>query len=210
MAIICPTVTAFNEHDYTEQALRLKPFAKRVHIDLMDGSFAPTVSPDLSKIWWPHEYEVDIHLMYQEPMLALDDILRLRPRMVVVHNEAQVHHMHFAGELHKVGIMTGLALLQDTPVHYAEQIMHSFDHVLIFSGNLGYHGGEANLELLNKAREIKDHHPEVEIGWDGGINDSNIRLIADAGVDVFNVGGFIQKSSNPEHAYATLEEILKK
>lgn len=209
MALICPTVTAYNEHDFKEQALRLKSFAKRVHIDLMDGQFAPTVSPVLSKIWWPHEYEVDIHLMFQEPMLALDEILRLRPRMVIVHNEAQVHHMHFAGELHKAGILTGLALLQDTPVHYAEQIMHSFDHILIFSGNLGHHGGEADLKLLDKVREIKYHHPDVEIGWDGGINDTNARQIAEAGVDVLNVGGFIQKSSDPEHAYATLEEILR-
>ena len=42
MAVICPTVTAVSEHDYKEQLLRLKPFAKRIHIDLMDGRFAPT------------------------------------------------------------------------------------------------------------------------------------------------------------------------
>lgn len=204
MAIICPTVTAYNEHDFTVQAHRLTPFAKRVHLDLMDGRFAPTVSPDLADITWPHEYEVDIHLMYQEPMAALPELLRLRPRMVVIHNEAHVHHMQFAGELHKAGIMAGLALLQDTPVDYAEQIMHSFDHILIFSGNLGHHGGQADLALLDKVREIKDHHPDVEIGWDGGIDDTNIKQLADGGIDVLNVGGYIQKSTDPERAYATL------
>lgn len=208
MIDICPTVTAFNEHDYKEQLLVLKPFAKRIHIDLMDGCFAPTESPGLDKIWWPPEFEVDIHLMYQEPMSVLEKLVHLRPRMVVVHNEAHVHHMHFAGELHKAGILTGLALLPETPVHYAEQIMHSFDHLLIFSGNLGHHGGHANLDLLAKASEIRHHHPEVEIGWDGGINDENAKQLVDAGVTVLNVGGYIQKSDDPRSAYAKLMDIV--
>ena len=148
--------------------------------------------------------EVDIHLMYQEPMAVLHDLLRLRPRMVIVHNEAQVHHMHFCGELHKAGIMTGLALLPETPVAYCEQIMHSFDHILIFSGNLGHHGGIANLDLLAKVAQIRDHHPDVEIGWDGGINDENAALLVASGIEVLNVGGFIQNSTDPEAAYAKL------
>ena len=210
MATICPTVTAFNEHEYKQQITRLQPFAKRIHIDLMDGIFAPTQSPDLSRIWWPPELEVDIHLMYQEPMAVLEQLIRLRPRMVIVPNEAHVHHMHFAGELHKAGILTGLALLQDTPVAYTEQIMHSFDHVLIFSGNLGHHGGQAQLELLDKVAAVKQHHPEVEIGWDGGINEHNAKQLVVAGIDVLNVGGYIQKSSEPANAYATLEAIIQR
>lgn len=209
MAVICPTVTAFTEHSYKEQILRLQPFAKRIHIDLMDGHFAPTTSPGLDHIWWPPEFEVDIHLMYQNPMDSLERLIHLQPRMVIIHNEAHVHHMHFAGELHKHGIKTGLALLQDTPVEFAEQIMHSFDHVLIFSGKLGHHGGSADLGLLEKVKQIRHHHPDVEIGWDGGISDSNAAQLINGGVEVLNVGGFIQNSSNPEQAYATINEIAK-
>lgn len=204
MATICPTVTAYNEHDYNQQLLRLKPFAKRIHIDLMDGQFAPTVSPGFDHIWWPPELEVDIHLMYQEPMTVINDLLRLRPRMVIVHNEAQLHHMQFCGELHKAGIMTGLALLPETPVEYAEQIMHSFDHVLIFSGNLGHHGGQANFDLLAKSVQIRVHHPDVEIGWDGGVSVDNAALLVAGGIEVLNVGGYIQNSADPEAAYGKL------
>ena len=209
MAIICPTVTAFTEHEYKQQLLRLKPFAERIHIDLMDGHFAPTTSPSLAYVWWPPELEVDIHLMYQEPMTVLGRLIELRPRMVVIHNEAHVHHMHFASALHKAGIKAGLALLPETPVDYAEQIMHSFDHLLIFSGNLGHHGGTANLGLLNKVTEIRKHHPDVEIGWDGGINENNVNQLAAGGIEVLNVGGYIQNSSRPEAAYATLIAKLK-
>jgi ribulose-phosphate 3-epimerase len=102
-----------------------------------------------------------------------------------------------------------LALLQDTPVEYAEQIMHSFDHVLVFSGILGHHGGQADLGLLEKVRQIRAHHPDVEIGWDGGINDQNARQLVGAGVDVLNVGGYIQKSSDPAAAYAKLKSVIE-
>ncbi len=208
MAEICPTVTAFDLPAYREQLAAITPFAERIHIDLMDGQFAPTTSPDIQQIGLPHGPLVDIHLMYQEPMEALERLIHLKPHMVVVHNEAHVHHMHFVAELHKHDIKAGLAILQDTPIEHAYQIMHSFDHVLVFSGDLGHHGGQADLGLLDKVRKIRSHHPDAEIGWDGGINADNARLLANAGVDVLNVGGFVQKSSDPRSAYATLVAIV--
>jgi ribulose-phosphate 3-epimerase len=205
MVDICPTVTAYDLDEYRAQINRVISFAERIHIDLMDGEFAPTQSPPLDAIWLPSHKICDIHLMYQNPMDFLPQLIQLRPHMVVIHNEAQVHHMHFAAELHKEGIKAGLALLQDTPVHYVEQIVHSFDHVLIFSGNLGHHGGAANLELLSKVHEVRALHPEAEIGWDGGISDQNARQLVDAGVDVLNVGGFVQQADDAIAAYATLK-----
>lgn len=207
MSVICPTVTAFEPHEYREQIERLLPFASRIHIDLMDGDFAPSRSPSLDQIWWPHELAADIHLMYQEPMEHIEQLIKLRPRMVIIPVEAHVHHMHFVAELHKEDILAGLAILQNTPVKNAEQIMHSFDHVLVFSGNLGYHGGHADLSLLEKVRQIRVHYPEAEIGWDGGISDQNTQQLIDGGVDVLNAGGFIQNSSDPGNAYATLLSI---
>lgn len=209
MAIICPTVTAFDPHEYREQIERLQPFAKRIHIDLMDGEFAPTKSPPLEQVWWPPEFTADIHLMYQKPMAYIDQLIKLKPHLVVIHNEAEVHHMDFAARLHAAGIEAGLAILGDTPVEYAYQIMHSFDHVLVFSGNLGHHGGQADLGLLDKVREVREHHPEAEISWDGGINDQNAKQLVDGGVDVLNTGGFIQKSKDPEAAYAKLNSVIE-
>lgn len=127
--------------------------------------------------------------------------------MVIIHNEATVHHMHFAAQLHQHDIEVGLAILHDTPIEYAYQIMHSFDHILVFSGKLGFHGGEADLGLLDKVSKIRQHHPDAEIGWDGGINDQNIRQLIEAGVDVLNVGGFIQKSEDPAQAFRQLTEL---
>jgi ribulose-phosphate 3-epimerase len=209
MAVICPTVTAFDLVEYRKQIHQASLFANRVHIDLMDGEFAPTRSPELEDIWWPYNVAADIHLMYSRPMEYLHQLIKLQPRMVIIHNEAEVHHMHFVAELHKEGILAGLAMLHDTPAEYAFQIMHSFDHVLIFSGKLGYHGGKADLGLLEKVKAVRAHHEDAEIGWDGGISDQNIRQLVEGGVDVLNAGGYIQKASDPEAAYATLTSSLE-
>jgi ribulose-phosphate 3-epimerase len=209
MAIICPTVTAYDEYEYNEQLKTLKPFAGRIHIDLMDGVFAPTKSPELEHIWWPHELTADIHLMYQHPMECIDQLIKLRPRMVIIHNEADVHHMDFAAKLHAAGIEAGLAILHDTPIEWAYQIMHSFDHVLIFSGNLGFQSGAvADLGCLDKVQKVREHHPDAEIGWDGGINDLNAAKLAAGGVEVLNVGGFIKNATDPASAYATLNSVI--
>lgn len=209
MTVVCPTVTAFDTHEYRKQVETLVPFAKRIHFDLMDGEFAPSKSPDFDHIWLPHETINDVHLMYQKPMEYLDQLIKLKPHMVVIHNEAEVHHMHFAAELHKNDIKVGLAILKDTPIEWAEQIMHSFDHILIFSGNLGYQGGSAvDFGLLDKVKYVQEHHPDAEIGWDGGVNADNAKQLADAGIDVLNTGGFIMKSDNPAKAYQQLTQLL--
>ncbi len=208
MAIICPTVTAFDAHAYREQMERVAPFATRVHIDLMDGEFAPTKSPDLAQIWWPHYVHADIHLMYQKPMDYLGQLIKLNPRMVIIHSEADVDHMRFAEELHKENILAGLAILQDTTTEKIYEIVHSFDQILVFSGSLGRHGGVANLDLLAKVQKIKEHYPDAEIAWDGGISDQNAKQLVEGGVDVLNAGGFIQKSENPKSAYDKLLSVI--
>lgn len=209
MAVICPTVTAFDPHEYRAQMERLEPFAKRIHIDLMDGEFAPTKSPDLNTIWWPPELVADIHLMYQRPAEYLEQLIALKPNLVVIHFEAEVRHAEFAAKLHKHDIKAGLAVLADTSVEIASQAMASFDHVLVFSGNLGHHGGQADLSLLSKAREIREQYPEAEIAWDGGINDQNAKQLIGGGIDVLNTGGFIQNAEDPLQMFELLQAKIE-
>jgi 3-keto-L-gulonate-6-phosphate decarboxylase len=51
--------------------------------------------------------------------------------------------------------------------------------------------------------------PSLEIGWDGGVNTSNVQQFINGGVDVLNVGGFIQHAHNPQAAYLELEHLSK-
>lgn len=209
MAEICPTVLAESVVEFNAQLARVSKFADRIQVDLMDGEFAQPKSVDLNDIWLPPTKQIDIHLMYQRPMDYIDKIIKLRPSLVIVHAEAHVHHMHFAAELHKYGIDSGLAVLPETPIVNVEQILNSFDHLLIFGGKLGSFGGKADLEQLHKIKQAKEHHPDLEFGWDGGANADNAEKLVEEGVDVVNVGGFIQKADDPKAAYEKLIEVIR-
>ncbi len=182
-------------------------FAKRIHIDLMDGDFAPTVSPPLDKIWWPPGLTADLHLMYRRPGPLLSQLIKLKPHLVIIHAEADVDHAEFAGQLREAGIKAGLGLLQATTVASVKPLLQAFDHVMIFSGNLGHHGSIADLSLLEKVREVRERQPGIEIAWDGGVNDQNARQLVQTGADVLNVGGFIHKSDDPAVRYRQLFDL---
>jgi ribulose-phosphate 3-epimerase len=208
MATICPTVTANEPHEFREQMERIAHFAQRVHVDLMDGLFALTKSPKLEQVWWPHGLRADLHIMYKRPDLYLKQILDLEPSLVVIHAEAEGEFGPFAEALHDAGIKVGVALLEETEPELIKPALDMVDHVLIFSGSLGRFGGEAHIKLLGKILKLKKWKPELEIGWDGGINDKNAKQLIQGGVDVLNVGGFIQKAKDPEKAYDVLKSHI--
>lgn len=208
--VVCPTVTAYNQHDYREQLERVAEFADRIHLDFMDGVLAPTKSPPLEYAWLPSDKVVDIHLMYKNPADYLDQIIALKPHMLVVHAEAEGNFVELARSLHQSGIKAGIALLPATDAAAIEPALEHIDHVLVFSGDLGHFGGQADLTMLSKIHKIKAMKPGLEIGWDGGINDQNAASLIDSGVDVLNVGGFIQKAEDSRRAYAILKQIAEK
>jgi ribulose-phosphate 3-epimerase len=208
MVSIAPTITAENAHVYRTQIERIAPFATRIHIDVSDGVLAPTKLLELDKIWWPGGVRADLHVMLENPFAHVELYRALGPQMVIVHAEARGDFIAFAELMHHHGIETGVALLQSTNVETILPAIDLIDHVLIFSGKLGYFGGTADLELLSKVAQLRSAKPSLEIGWDGGINDGNARALADGGIDVLNVGGFIQRSAQPELAYQKLASLL--
>lgn len=208
MSIVCPTVLASTNDEYKIQMDRVSAFAPRIQIDLMDGDFAKPKSVDLATIWWPESVTADIHIMYKNPMNYIDELIRLKPSLAIIHAEAEADHKLFAEKMHEAGISAGLCPLADTPISQIKGIVDDFDHLLIFGGTLGSFGGNADLSLLEKVKQAIELKPTLEIGWDGGVNDQIAKALSDGGVDVLNAGGFIQKSDNPEKAYKTLADLV--
>ena len=211
MKYISPTVTATDEETFNKQLNLLNSFAKRIHIDLMDGIFTPTKSPseDLLKVSSPAI--LDVHVMYDYPLNALDTIIEWKPNLVIVHSECKDDLNSIISKLKKSGVKAGLALLPETTVESVKDILPSFQHVLIFGGNLGYQGGKpADLSQLVKVNQCKVFNNYLEFGWDGGANSQNCAEIANAGIDVVNVGSAIQKAPNPAQEYVTLTELATK
>jgi ribulose-phosphate 3-epimerase len=209
MSVICPSITADSPEEYRTQIEKITHFSHRLHLDLSDGQFAPRKLIEPKDTWWPVGVQADLHLMYHRPDKVIDAFLEHKPHMIIVHAEADGNFASFAELCRRHDVKVGVALLPKTSAESIMDSLDGIDHVLIFSGDLGNYGGHANFDLLGKVELIKHHKPDIEVGWDGGINQQNISRLAFGGVDVFNVGGYLQNSDNPEQAYKVLERIAE-
>lgn len=210
MATITPTITTDDAHEYRNYLELIASFADGVHIDFADGELAPARLLPLDKAWRHDDLITHIHVMYHDPLEVIDDIAALEADLVILHAES-VNIKEALQMLQQQGIRTGIALLPETSVQDVKDldIDDLFDHVLVFAGHLGYQGGKADFSQLDKVRQLKTVYPDVEIGWDGGVNDTNVHRLADAGVAILNVGGFIKSSKSPKKAYDSLVALLQ-
>jgi len=209
-SVIAPAILAENAQQYKGQVDRITGFAERVHIDLTDGEFAPTFTVSIPELWAPEGWTIDIHAMVNKLDEYVPKLIALRPHLIIIHAEAKGDVLGALKEIKRSGIMAGLALLRPTVPQTVEELIKEAEHVLIFSGELGKFGGTASLMQLEKIRLVKMINPNIEIGWDGGVMVDNAYSLVQGGVNVLNVGGTIQKATDPPAMFAKLQQEISK
>ena len=207
---IVPSILTDNKQDYRAQVERINVFTRRVQIDVTDGKFAQTQTLDVTNVWWPKNWQADLHLMATNPSEHLDTILKLNPSLCILHAEASEDLLPTFQTLKDAGIKTGVALMPSTFPGNVKQYIDAADHVLIFAGQLGMQGSPADLMQMEKIALVRNMKPEVEIGWDGGANMSNVRALAHADLDVINVGSVIALADNPAEVFQELVSEIDK
>ena len=207
---IVPTILTDNKQDYRAQAERINVFTRRVQIDVTDGIFTPNQTLDITNVWWPRNWEADLHLMVAKPSECLDTVLKLNPSLCILHAEASEDLLPTFADLKEAGIKVGVALLPSTFPGNVKQYIDVADHVLIFAGQLGVQGSPADMMQMEKIPLIRNMKPEVEIGWDGGANLTNVRALAHADLDVINVGSALSQAENPAEVFQQLVADIDK
>jgi len=192
MPIVCPTITAHTAKEYEKQLHKVMPFAHRIQIDLTDGIFAGPLTVEPADAWWPAGSKADFHLMYDHPMSAIKTIAAHKPHLIIVHAEAKGDFDEVADYCRTRGIKVGVALLQKTEPQKILAALGRIDHVLIFSG---------------KVKALKAKKADLEIGWDGGVNSQSVSQLVFGGVDVLNVGSYIQNADDPVKTFHSLQRI---
>lgn len=209
MAEIVPAVLAETASEFKHDMELAVSLNDRIQIDLADGKFASNTTVSLAQVYWPQGTRADLHMMYEDPKLHTSSIIAIKPHLAIIHSEAkettQEESVAMLRELSGYGIKTGLALLPRTGTETVAPYLEFIDHVMVFSGELGYYGGEFDRSALDKIAKIKSVNSGIEVGVDGGIDDTNAADIVAAGADVLNVGSFLQQSSDPQAAYAKLK-----
>lgn len=211
--VIAPAVLAETTEDYRRDLQLATSLSGRIQIDLVDGEFAGNRTINLAQVYWPKTVAADLHLMYNDPVAHQETLIAMAPSLVIVHAEASELADETLGDLcqnlQAVGISFGVALLPGTDVETVAGLLPMIDHLLVFTGDLGHYGGSLRYDCLDKLASAKRHNPRLELGVDGGITDETIADVVRAGAEVLNVGGFLQKASDPKVAYAKLETVIK-
>ena len=210
MSVIAPCITVETPDQYKGIVDRIHPFAQRVHIDVSDGEFAPSFLLGETQLWWPKEWQVDIHAMVARPSEHVTQLIALKPSLITFHVEIQEDIVGILGQVKAAGIKAGIALLRSTVPSTVAEAIKAADHVMIFSGELGKYGGTASMMQLEKVRLVKAINPGVEIGWDGGVNLENAYSLSQGGVSVLNAGSAISQAEDPNGAYVSLTKEINK
>lgn len=172
--------------------------AEYVHIDVMDGSFVPSISygmPVIQSIRPCTERIFDVHLMIDEPIRYIDDFVNCGADIISVHAESCAHLDRTIEAIKEKGVLASVALNPATDLNVLEYVLPKLDMVLLMTVNPGF-GGQKYIEYCTeKVRRLRQMIEEkglkTDIEVDGGINLSNVKTVMDAGANIIVAGSAV-------------------
>jgi ribulose-phosphate 3-epimerase len=165
-----------------------------IHIDVLDGHFAPNISmgPVVVKALRPLANEtgalLDVHLMISEPDRYLDRFVDAGADIVTVHVEAGPHLHRTVQAIKERKVLAGVAINPATSLTVLEEILPEVDLLLVMSVNPGFSGQSfipSTLKRLERARQMLDAiDSQAWLEVDGGITQANAAAVVKAGATV--------------------------
>ncbi len=183
-----------------------------VHVDVMDGHFVPnlTIGPVVvNAVAQVATKPLDIHLMVENNPFFVDLFAPLKPRYLSFHIEEEKHPHRLIQKIRDLGISPAIVLNPHTPPSLIEYLLEDLDMVLLMSVNPGFGGQKFIPSVLEKALILKEmilkRNAKTLIEVDGGVNDTNVKALADAGVDIVVAGNYVFGSDHYKNAIDSLK-----
>ena len=183
-----------------------------VHVDVMDGHFVPnlTIGPVVvSAVAKAATKPLDIHLMVENNTFFVDLFAPLKPGYITFHMEEEKNPHRLVQYIRELGIKPGVVLNPHTPAEAVEYLLQDVDMVLVMSVNPGFGGQKfipTVVEKIKRLKALRDRiNPNCLIEIDGGVNDKNIEMLRDAGVDVCVAGSYVFKHDSYKTAINNLK-----
>jgi ribulose-phosphate 3-epimerase len=205
---VIPAVLTDDPAKLVVMARQVEGFTGYVQLDIMDGRFVPSRSVTCQQAATASlQIPWEVHLMVEKPEQQLECFKQAGARKAIFHFEA----MDSAGEVialaRRLGLEVGLAVNPETPVSAVLPLVKDVDSILFLAVHPGFYGARFLPEVLDKIAELRRARPDIEIGIDGGVKESNIELVAGSGVNDIYVGSAIFLDSQPADAFRRLEAL---
>ncbi|AGR77148.1 ribulose phosphate 3-epimerase [Aliarcobacter butzleri 7h1h] len=183
-----------------------------VHVDVMDGHFVPnmTIGPvvvePVAKV---ASKPLDIHLMVENNTFFVDLFAPCKPLYISFHIESEKHPHRLIQKIRSYGIKPAIVLNPHSRPQEIEYLLEDLDMVLLMSVNPGFGGQKFIPSVVEKAKELKElinkRNPNCLIEVDGGVNDKNIEILKNTGVDIVVAGSYVFGSDDYEKAIKSLK-----
>lgn len=192
------------------------PFTKTIHIDIVDGKFAPNTSfldPNPFKKF-TNQLFFEVHLMVEEPYMYLKPFADAGFKRFIGHIEKMTDQAEFVAQGQLLGEV-GLAIDGKTSLDAVQVPYDDLDCLLIMTINAGFSGQAFMPEHLEKVKAVRSKNPLLPTGMplpieiDGGVNRETIVTAKEAGVSRVIVTSAIYNQPDLHGAYQSLVDAVK-
>ena len=214
---IYPSLLSIERSTLAHVIKTFDPHCSGYHIDIMDGAFVPTTTEGVSLVNFIAETSMRpqqwVHLMVDYPQLFVKTLLMAGGSYFTFHFESKCESSDMITSIREKNWRPSIAIKPKTAVEKIFPLANALDQILIMSVEPGYAGQQFLKESVQKVQKLAAYrataHLPFRIAIDGGVDATNIQMLAQAGVDDFAVSSAIFAKNDPIKALQELQNLIK-
>ena len=212
MVQIIPTLFSTTEGEYKNRLSKLNSSELIkdgwVQLDLMDNKFVPNLSIGLDIIEkYPLPFKKEAQLMVVDPGEWIEGLIDLKVDRIIFPIEIDEKILDFINEVKDNNMEVGLSLNPETETEQLDSYIDLLDAVLLMGVKPGLEHQKFNPGTIQKIRQVKQTVPGLKVGVDGGVNDTNVKELVNAGVDYLAIGSYLFDGDFDENLKRLWEKI---